>query len=273
MIHNLDSKKAPGLNKISNKLLKYVYVSIKPFLLKLFSNSLEHGCYPENFKTALVTMLHKTGKPKNKGLSYRPLRLTACAEKILKKLLSNRIKKWAKNNNIFNLQQNGFWRNRSTNDNLLKITQSIRQNINKSTISTVVFFDVEKAFDQVRHKGLLTKLYELGFNINLIKWIKSFLQNRGLTVKLNNIFSELLRPIHGVSPGSPLSPILFILYVSDIPQLNHKFTFLSQFADDFAIWASEKDFLITNNRLQPYLDKLNKWCKVWRIRLNPGKTK
>ena len=49
--------------------------------------------------------------------------------------------------------------------------------------------------------------------------------------------------------------------------------FLSQFADDIAIWATEKDFLTTNNRLQPYLDKLNKSCKVWRIRLNPGKTK
>ena len=93
LIDNLDSKKAPGLDKISNKLLKYVYVSIKPFLLKLFNNSLEHGCYPESFKIALVTMLHKTGKPKNKALSYRPLSLTSCIGKILEKLLTNRIKK------------------------------------------------------------------------------------------------------------------------------------------------------------------------------------
>ena len=140
-------------------------------------------------------------------------------------------------------------------------------------ISAVVFFDVEKAFDQAWHKGLLTKLYELGLDLKLIRWIKSFLQNRGLTIKMNNILSELLKPIHGVPQGSPLSPILFILYVSDIPQSKHKFIFLSQFADDIAIWAAGKDFLITNNRLQPYLDKLNNWCKLWRIRLNPGKTK
>ena len=126
LIDNLDSKKAPGLDKISNKLLKHVYVSIKPFLLKLFNNSLEHRCYPENFKIALVTMLHKAGKPKNKTLSYRPLSLTSCVGKTLEKLLTNRIKKWAGNNNIFNLQQNGFRKNRSTNDNLFKITQSIR---------------------------------------------------------------------------------------------------------------------------------------------------
>ena len=107
-------------------------------------------------------------------------------------------------------------------------------------ISKVVFFDVGKAFDQVWHKGLLTKLYELGLDINLIKWIQSFLQNRGFTKKMNNIFSELLRPIHGVPQGSPLSQIVSILYVSDIPQPNHKFMFLSQFADDIAIWAAGK---------------------------------
>ena len=94
-------------------------------------------------------------------------------------------------------------------------------------ISTVVLFDLEKAFDQVWHKGLLPKLYELGLDINLIKCIKSFLQNRGLTIKMNNIFNELSRPIHSVPQGSPLSQILFILYVSDIPQPNHKFVSIS----------------------------------------------
>ena len=116
-------------------------------------------------------------------------------------------------------------------------------------------------------------MYDLGLDINLIKWIKSFLQDRGLAIKLNDIFSELLSPTLCVPQGSLLSPILFILYVSDIPQPNHKFIFLSEFADDIAIWAAAKDFLITNKRLQPYLDKLNRWCKVCRIRLNPGKTK
>ena len=90
---------------------------------------------------------------------------------------------------------------------------------------------------------------------------------------MNNIFSELSRPIHGVPLGSPLSPVLFILYVSDIPQPNHKSKPNHQFANDTAIWAAGKDFLITSNRLQPYLDKLNIWCKLWRIRLSPGKTK
>ena len=85
-------------------------------------------------------------------------------------------------------------------------------------------------------------MYDLGLDINLIKWIRSLLQDRGLTIKLNDIFSELLSPIHGVPQGSPLSPILFILYVRDIPQPNHKFIFLSQFADDIAIWAAVKDF-------------------------------
>ena len=129
-------------------------------------------------------MLHKTGKPKNKALSYRPLSITSCIGKILEKLLTNRIKSWAENNNIFNLQQNGFRKNRYTNDDLFKLSQSMRQNFNKSMISTVVFLDVEKVFDQVWHKGLLSKLYDLGLDINIIKWIKNILQDEGLTINV-----------------------------------------------------------------------------------------
>ena len=129
-------------------------------------------------------MLHKTGKPKNKALSYRPLSITSCIGKILEKLLTNRIKSWAENNNIFNLQQNGFRKNRYTNDDLFKLSQSMRQNFNKSMISTVVFLDVEKVFDQVWHKGLLSKLYDLGLDINIIKWIKNILQDGGLTINV-----------------------------------------------------------------------------------------
>ena len=129
-------------------------------------------------------MLHKTGKPKNKALSYRPLSIISCIGKILEKLLTNRIKSWAENNNIFNLQQNGFRKNRYTNDDLFKLSQSMRQNFNKSMISTVVFLDVEKVFDQVWHKGLLSKLYDLGLDINIIKWIKNILHDEGLTINV-----------------------------------------------------------------------------------------
>ena len=129
-------------------------------------------------------MLHKTGKPKNKALSYRPLSITSCIGKILEKLLTNRIKSWAENNNIFNLQQNGFRKNKYTNDDLFKLSQSMRQNFSKSMILTVVFLDVEKVFDQVWHKGLLSKLYDLGLDINIIKWIKNFLHDGGLTINV-----------------------------------------------------------------------------------------
>ena len=108
------------------------------------------------------------------------------SEKILEKLVTIKIKTWAEQNAIFNIQQNGFRKNRCINDNLFKSNLSIKQNSNKTMIYTAVFFGVEKASDQVWHKGLPTKLYNLGSDISVIKWIKSFPLDRGLIMNIND---------------------------------------------------------------------------------------
>ena len=90
---------------------------------------------------------------------------------------------------------------------------------------------VEKAFDQVWHTGLLHKMKKFGIDHNLLRWIKSFLSERSVSIKIKNTKSDFFTPKHGVPQGSPLSPILFIIYVSNIPQPEHTETTLSQFAD------------------------------------------
>ena len=178
-------------------------------------------------------MLHKPGKPKSEITSYRPLSLTSCLGKILEKIITNKVKDWCNENDIINKQQNGFRSKRNTNDNLFKLTQSLKQNIKKGFVTSAVFLDVEKAFDQVRHTGLLHKMKKFGMDHNLLRWIKGFLSERSISIIIKNIKSDIFTPKHGVPQGSPLSPILFIIYVSDIPQPeNAQTTTLSQFADD-----------------------------------------
>ena len=125
------------------------------------------------------------------------------------------VKEWCKNNNIINKQQNGFRRKRSKNNNLFKLTQLLKQNISKKFVTSVVFFDVEKGFDQVFF--FLHKMKNLRIDQNLLRWINTFLCERSISIKIQDTKSNFLTPKHRVPQGSPLGPVSFIIYVSDIP--------------------------------------------------------
>ena len=89
--------------------------------------------------------------------------------KILEKPVTNRVKDWCNNNNIINKQQNGFRSNRSTSSNLFTLTQLLKQKINKKFLTLAIFLDVEEAFDQVLHTGLLPKMKNLSIDQNLLR--------------------------------------------------------------------------------------------------------
>ena len=154
-----------------------------------------------------ITMLHKPGKPKSEIRSYRPLSLTSCLGKILEKIITNRVKNWCNENDIINKKQNGFRSKRNTNDNLFKLIQSLKQNIKKGFVTSAVFLDIEKAFNQVYHTGLFHKMKKFGKNHNLLRWIKSFLSERSISIKIKNTKSDISTLKYGVPQGSPLSPI------------------------------------------------------------------
>ena len=139
-------------------------------------------------------MLHKPGKPKLEITLYRLLSLTSCLGKILEKIITNRVKYWCIENDIINKQQNGFTSKRNTNDNLFKLTQSLKQNIKKGFVTSAVFLDVEKAFDQVCHTGVLHKMKKFGIDHSRLRWMKSFLRERSISVKIKNIKSHFFTP-------------------------------------------------------------------------------
>ena len=112
----------------------------------------------------------------------------------------------------------------------------------------------------------------MGLNRKLIRWISNFLYQRKLIISINDQLSDPIKPIQGIPQSIPLSPILFILYVSDIPQLLDAQVNLSQFVDDIAILAQAPGIRSINLRLQKYLNQILTWCDRWRIKLNPGKT-
>ena len=137
----------------------------------------------------------------------------------------------------------------------------------------MAFLDVEKAFDNVWHNGLRYKIYQLDLPTKLCRWLSDFLVGRVIQVTIEGFLSPKVYPKAGVPQGSNLSPLLFLIYVNDMPNPSHHQTDKSQFADDAGQWAVSKNIDLAAEYLQRDLDKLARWCAKWRIKLNPEKTK
>ena len=271
-IDNLDIKKACGDDKITNKLIKFLRPSLVIILKDLFNMSFKYGYIPKNWKTAIVTMIPKPGKDKYEVKNYRPISLINCLGKLLEKIITDKLYSFVNTNNIINKEQSGFQKNKSTYDQLFQLTQSVSQNFNRKHRTAALFLDIDKAFDRVWHDGLRYKLIKANIPVNFIRWISNFIKDRKIQVKIENEKSEYLIPFNGVPQGSSLSPLLFLIYVADIPKAGKNVN-TSQFADDIAIWTSITQPEKTNKNLQENLIKLKDWCNKWRIGLNAGKTK
>ena len=142
---------------------------------------------------------------------------------------------------------------------MFKLTRLLKQNINSGFVTSAVFLDVEKAFDQVWHTGLLRKMKKFGMKQNLLSWINSVLSEKSISNKIIDIKSDFFTPKHGVPQGNSLSPILFIIYVSNIPQPKSvQTTTLSQFANDIALWAYVRNTMMSHCKIQKHLKKKNK---------------
>ena len=134
------------------------------------------------------------------------------------------------------------------------------------------FLDVEKAFDNVWHNGLRYKIFQLDLPTKMTRWLSDFLVGNIIQVNVNSFFSNQINPKPGVPQGSVLSPLLFLIYVNDLPTLHHKQNSLSQFADDTAQWAFSLNVRFAAKFLQQDLLNLAMWCAKWSIKLNPEKT-
>ena len=116
-------------------------------------------------------------------------------------------------------------------------------------------------------------IYQLDLPTKLCKWFSDFLFGRVIQVKIEGFLSPKIYPKEGVSQGSNLSLLLFLIYVNNMPNLSHHQADKSQFADDACQWAVSKNIDSAVEYLSRDLDKLAKWCAKWRIKLNPEKTK
>ena len=193
--------------------------------------------------------------------------------KLFERVIEQRLRSNLEHIGFISKHQSGFRRAKSTEDHLFRPSQSIMESFNRGEHVVAAFLDVEKAFDNVWHNGLRYKIFQIDLPTKMTRWLSDFLVGRLIQVNVNNFFSNQINPKAGVPQGSVLSPLLFLIYVNDLPTPHHKQNSLSQVADDTAQWAFSLNIHIAAKLLQQDLLKLAMWCAKWRIKLNPDKTK
>ncbi len=270
LINLLDSSKSVGPNSIPIKMLKIIGSSISPCLASLVNKSFQVGIFPNKLKVAKVISLFKKGDPELPS-NYRPISLLPIFSKLFEKLMYKRLYRFLEVHNIFYSLQFGFQENRSIDHALISMTESIRSTLDCKKFGCGVFIDLQKAFDTVNHQILLSKLEHYGIRGCALDWFKSYLFQRKQYVSINGQNSSLLTVNCGVPQGSVLGPLLFLIYINDLPLASTKLKFYL-FADDTNIYLEDGNLTHLVKTVNKELKFVMKWLNANKLSLNIEKT-
>ena len=276
IIKSLKSKDSFGCDGISVNLIKSISQGILLPLTFILNQSLITGIFPNSLKIAKVIPLFKKD---NRELmdNYRPVSLLNAFSKVFERAAYNQLYSYFQNNNLFYDNQYGFRTEHSTELAANELIDQIYKDLDKRKNPIVVYMDLSKAFDTLDHKILISKLQYYGIQGVALNWFKNYLEDRKQYVEVNGHKSSLLPLNTGVPQGSILGPLLFLIYMNDIPNSSNYFNFLL-FADD----TSLKSFLDTklrlplnqiSNTINIELQKVHDWLAVNKLSLNVKKTK
>jgi len=236
---------------------------------------LKHGYIPNMWKKAHIILLLKPKKNKQHPSSYRPISLLSCLGKLLEKIIKQRLMLEVESRHILPEHQAGFRSKKSTIYNIVRLERYANAQLHHPKgrrHSAVIFFDIKAAFDSVWHDGLIYKLHDLRLPQYLTNYLISFLHNRNATIEIENVLSRSFDLDSGTPQGSPLSPLLYIIYTADSMNGIPQHTEHGLFADDTALWTSSNKISSLSSRLQQSIDAFESWCKSWKLKLQPSKT-
>lgn len=259
-----------GHDEIPGILVKRVGNIISKPLSIIINVSLQQGYFPENLKIAKVVPIHKSGDPSS-FTNYRPISVLPVFSKVYERVVFNRLLNFLNQNNILCSSQFGFRPKHSTSHAIINLIDQISEAIDKKEYTVGIFIDLSKAFDTVNHSILLAKLKYYGIKGPPLSWLSSYLHNRKQYTVINDVSSTLSNVTCGVPQGSILGPLLFLIYVNDLPNINSILNTI-MFADDTNFFYSHSNFEELIKTINTELNKSSNWLKANRLSLNIDKT-
>ena len=213
---------------------------------------------------------HSQERLKRACRNYWPISLLPIVSKVLERCVFNCL--YDHINNLITPLQHGFLRNRSCVTQLLSVLHTIGQNLDKNIQMDVIYFDFAKAFDTVNHNVLLPKLKTYGVSGQLLTWFANYLSGWLQRVVIDGATSQWAPVTSGFPQGSLLGPLLFLIFINDLPDAAIGDVFTSLYADDTKIYRNINT-IDDCMSMQKTLTNMHTWTRHNNIRFNASKCK
>ncbi|OAQ57666.1 endonuclease/reverse transcriptase [Purpureocillium lilacinum] len=263
---------SPGSDNITVRLLRTAWPALRCHIQRLCQGCLSLGYHPLRFKEAEVVMIEKPGKRDlSKTRAWRPISLLSCLGKGFERLIARRLA-WASiRYGILHPQQIGALPKRSAVDLVAALVHDIETALANGQVATLVTMDVQGAFDTVMRNRLILRLRQQGWPSHLVRWAGSFMQNRSAAIRFQDVTTPASPLRCGLAQGSPVSPILFALYIAPIYRLGNSDGRFG-YADDTAMLRTGRTLEETTALASRDMEELLVWGAANGVTFDPDKT-